>query len=129
METHNLGPGGQQGCKHLVIIKEAFVNLGECSRWLGIHLGKERAQTLQPRGLQHRIGPGRAMAEDVDIERSCRVLPHGCDHLGGAGSADRPDADRTKPSGIGHSRRHCRRRDTSHWRLDNGGRNVETFKK
>ncbi|MCY1217530.1 hypothetical protein D9M72_294470 [compost metagenome] len=115
----------QQHLQHFRVGEEALVDLADAGRRLGAELGEQRPQVFQPGGFALGVSHGRAVAEQVDVERAAGQCPGLGQHGSGLGRRAGTDADGAQGAGIGHGSREGRGGNTHHGRLDDGVFDVE----
>ena len=112
MKAHHRRTGFQQDVQHPVIVHEAGIDLDQSGGRCHVQTGIERCQMAQPGRIAGRIGGGRPMAENVDVEGSVGEASGGLDHparvfrRAGAGTqaAQSPRvADGSRQFGCGHA--------------------------
>ena len=80
MKAHHRRTGFQQDVQHPVIVHEAGIDLDQSGGRCHVQTGIERCQMAQPGRIAGRIGGGRPMAENVDVEGSVGEASGGFDH-------------------------------------------------
>ena len=80
MKAHHRRTAFQQDVQHPVIVHEAGVDLDQPGGRRHVQMGIERCQMVQPGRIASRIGGGRPMAENVDVEGLVGEGTGGLDH-------------------------------------------------
>ena len=80
MKAHHRRTGFQQDVQHPVVIHEAGIDLDQSGGRYHVQTGIERCQMVQPGRIAGRIGGGRPMAENVDVEGPVGEGTGGLDH-------------------------------------------------